>query len=83
MAKFGMTAGTVVQECGVGLVPLRVADGRLAFQAPAFRREGEVEAGGLKVRKNISGRPTPVGFRRSFWSDLGVGNWGMGLPGDT
>ena len=40
------TPGRLVQECGVGLVPLRVdADGTtLAFAAPALIRGGEVEA---------------------------------------
>jgi PhzF family phenazine biosynthesis protein len=31
-------AGTVVQECGVGLVRLRREDGQLAFAAPSLRR---------------------------------------------
>lgn len=30
----------VVQECGVGLVPVRQQDGRLAFAAPPLRRRG-------------------------------------------
>lgn len=33
------TPGHVVQQCGVGLVPLRQAEGRLAFRAPALREE--------------------------------------------
>ncbi|WP_370288170.1 PhzF family phenazine biosynthesis protein [Nocardioides sp.] len=37
--------GTVVQECGVGLVRLRATDGRLAFAAPPLIREGAVEPG--------------------------------------
>ena len=39
-------AGRVIQECGVGLVPVRLdADGQtLAFAAPALIRGGEVEA---------------------------------------
>lgn len=36
-------AGTVVQECGVGLVRLRQADGRLAFAAPPLRRSGPLD----------------------------------------
>ncbi len=42
----GMPAreGTVVQECGIGLVPLRRSpQGRLAFQAPPLIRSGPVD----------------------------------------
>lgn len=35
--------GTVVQQCGVGLVELRETDGRLAFAAPPLRRGGPVD----------------------------------------
>ena len=37
------TEGTVVQECGVGLVNLRQADGRLAFAAPDLIRSGPAD----------------------------------------
>ena len=38
-------AGTVVQECGVGLVEVRQeADGTLAFAAPPMRRDGPLTA---------------------------------------
>jgi PhzF family phenazine biosynthesis protein len=36
-------AGTVVQECGVGLVRVRHQDGRLAFAAPPLRRTGPLD----------------------------------------
>ena len=36
------TAGTIRQECGVGLVTLRHADGRLAFAAPPLIKGGPV-----------------------------------------
>lgn len=40
----GVPAGDrLVQECGVGLVELRQADGRLAFAAPGLLRSGPVE----------------------------------------
>lgn len=40
----GVPAGEqLVQECGVGLVELRRADGRLAFAAPDLLRSGPVE----------------------------------------
>lgn len=35
--------GTVVQECGAGLVRVRAERERLAFEAPPLLREGEVE----------------------------------------
>lgn len=37
------TAGTIVQECGLGLVTLRSFDGRLAFAAPELLRSGPVD----------------------------------------
>ena len=37
------TEGTVVQECGVGLVQLRQQGARLAFAAPPCRRTGPLE----------------------------------------
>jgi PhzF family phenazine biosynthesis protein len=36
-------AGTIVQECAAGLVPLRQAAGRLAFAAPPLLRSGPVD----------------------------------------
>jgi PhzF family phenazine biosynthesis protein len=38
-------AGTIVQECGAGLVPIRVTENGLAFAAPPLVREGPVEDG--------------------------------------
>ncbi|MGI9608137.1 MAG: PhzF family phenazine biosynthesis protein [Acidimicrobiales bacterium] len=37
------TDGRVIQECGVGLVTLRHANGRLAFAAPPLIRDGPVD----------------------------------------
>jgi PhzF family phenazine biosynthesis protein len=36
-------AGTIVQECGAGLVTVRQTDGGLAFAAPPLRRSGPVD----------------------------------------
>lgn len=36
-------AGTIVQECGVGLIHLRHAHGRLAFRAPPLIRSGPLD----------------------------------------
>jgi len=41
-------AGTVVQECGVGLVRVRRQGARLAFAAPPLRRTGPLEGGLLE-----------------------------------
>ncbi|BAL93584.1 PhzF family phenazine biosynthesis protein [Rubrivivax gelatinosus] len=40
-------AGVVVQQCGIGLVRLRQADGRLAFAAPPLLRSGPADAATL------------------------------------
>lgn len=37
--------GVVLQECGVGLVPVQVAADRLAFRAPPLRRSGPLDPG--------------------------------------
>jgi len=37
----------IVQQCGVGLVPLRQVDGRLAFAAPPLMRSGPVDESDL------------------------------------
>lgn len=46
MARGGVprAAGRLVQECGVGLVPLRVGDGLVGFAAPALLKSGAVTA---------------------------------------
>lgn len=35
--------GMVIQECAAGLIPVRVADGHMAFEAPPLTRYGPVE----------------------------------------
>lgn len=35
--------GVVVQECGVGLVPVRISGARAAFRAPEMRRDGPLD----------------------------------------
>lgn len=37
------TAGTVMQQCGVGLVPVRLGQDRLAFRAPPLIRHGPLD----------------------------------------
>ena len=43
------TEGTIVQECAVGLVPLRMFNGRLAFAAPPLLRSGSVDESDLEL----------------------------------
>jgi len=46
-------SGTIVQECGVGLVEVRQGEGRLAFRAPPLIRSGplsdEDRAGAIRI----------------------------------
>lgn len=37
------SGGMLVQECAAGLIPVRVADGQIAFEAPPLTRYGPVE----------------------------------------
>jgi PhzF family phenazine biosynthesis protein len=64
--------GDVVQECGVGLVRIRRAGGRLAFAAPPLRRSGPVDAG-LLARIARALRVAPGAIRASQWVDNGPG----------
>ena len=58
--------GTVVQECGVGLVTLRHAD-QLAFAAPPLMRSGPVDDADLADTCAVLGIPT--GFPTDVNSD--------------
>jgi PhzF family phenazine biosynthesis protein len=71
-ARGSQHAGDVVQECGVGLVPIRRAAGRLAFAAPPLRRSGPVDAG-LLARIARALRVAPGAIRASQWVDNGPG----------
>jgi PhzF family phenazine biosynthesis protein len=63
------TAGRVVQECGVGLVPIRLDAGRAAFAAPPSRREPVDEALLAKVLPALGLAAHEV--RASQWLDNG------------
>ena len=70
--------GSVVQECGVGLVPLRLSDeGGLAFAAPPLRRSGPADEGtrDLVVRAL---KVNPARVRAVEWADNGPG-WVVAL----
>src|SRR5665811_2289150 len=49
-----LAPGTVVQECGVGLVRLRQDGGRLAFAAPPLRRSEPVSP---EIRAQVARAP--------------------------
>ena len=69
----GVPAGDdLVQECGVGLVRIRRAGGRLAFAAPPLRRSGPVDA---DTRAHIARALslTPDELVDVAWTDNGPG----------
>lgn len=67
------TAGLVVQECGVGLVPVRRdAQGRLAFAAPPLRRTGALDEGLLQQICAALGLQAAA-VRAHQWVDNGPG----------
>jgi PhzF family phenazine biosynthesis protein len=59
----------VLQECGVGLVPIRRADDRLAFRAPPLIRSGPVDA--QLIASIAHALNTPV--IDASWADNGPG----------
>ena len=63
------TAGTVVQECGVGLVRIRQEEGQAAFAAPPLRVE-EVEPALLSAVLDALGL-LPADVRAARWLDNG------------
>lgn len=68
----------VVQECGVGLVSLRRADGQLSFAAPELLRSGPVDAGivaGLRDALELA----PEEVLEAAWCDNGPGWIGLRL----
>lgn len=70
--------GTVVQECGVGLVTVRVADeGAAAFAAPPLRRSGPADEGTRALVVRSLG-VDPARVRAVEWADNGPG-WVVAL----
>jgi PhzF family phenazine biosynthesis protein len=70
------TSGTLVQECGAGLVTIREDQGRLAFAAPPLRREGPVEDADLtSIINALDVDPSLV--RDAQWIDNGPGWIGL------
>lgn len=74
--------GTVVQECGAGLVTVLSDDEGLSFSAPPLRRSGEVEASTLALAREALGlRPGDV--QGANWVDNGPGWLGLVLADAT
>jgi PhzF family phenazine biosynthesis protein len=69
----------VVQECGVGLVRIRRAEGRLAFAAPPLRRSGPADAA-TRAQLARCLRIAPDAIRAAEWVDNGPG-WVAALLG--
>ncbi len=71
--------GQVIQECGVGLVPIRVDDTAQAFRAPGLLRSGPVEPEILSATLDQLGLD-PEDIVDSAWIDNGPGWLGLLLP---
>lgn len=67
--------GVVVQECGAGLVPVRVDGDVLSFAAPARRRTGPLDADTLTAAERCLGVPRSE-FVAHEWGDNGP-PWAM------
>ncbi len=74
------TPGRVVQECGVGLVPVRIDEETLSFAAPPLIRSGPVDDADLAVALSVLGVP-PADMVEAAWIDNGPGWLGMLLSG--
>ena len=69
----------IVQECGIGLVPIRRDHGRLAFAAPPLRRSGPLEPEVLgRIVRGL--RIDPARVVEAQWADNGPG-WATVLLG--
>ena len=71
-------SGVVIQECGSGLVPVRIDGDLLAFAAPPLLRGGEVEPGLLDELVSILGIASDQ-VMDSQWMDNGPGWVGLVL----
>lgn len=72
----GETKSELVQECGTGLVRLRHADGRFAFEAPPLIRDGPVESEEVDQLAEVLGiQPSEIVASR--WVDNGPGWVGL------
>ena len=68
----GKHADQIIQQCGVGLVPVRRSAQRLAFGAPALRRSGPLDAPLVqRILKALSLKPEQLLAHQ--WVDNGPG----------
>ncbi len=74
-------AGSIVQQCGVGLIPIRRGPDALAFAAPTLQRSGPVDAAFVDELARILGIE-PDEIVDSQWVDNGPG-WVGVLLGDA
>jgi PhzF family phenazine biosynthesis protein len=70
------TPGRVVQECGVGLVPVRIEGDMLAFAAPPLIRSGPVADADLAVALSVLGLAA-ADVVAAEWIDNGPGWLGL------
>jgi len=73
------SAGLVVQECGVGLVRVRLEGARLAFAAPPLKRTGPL-APDLVARIAAALHLAPADILQHQWVDNGPGWCAVKLP---
>lgn len=71
----------IVQECGIGLVPIRIDGDILSFAAPSRLRSGPVETGYLNTVVEILG-VDPDAVIDAEWLDNGPGWVGLLLDSD-
>jgi PhzF family phenazine biosynthesis protein len=74
------TAGTLVQECGAGLITLKQDQGRLAFAAPPLVREGPVNIA-IMAQITRALQIDPDVIEAANWVDNGPGWIGLLLLG--
>lgn len=73
------TPGRAVQECGMGLVPVRIDDDTLVFAAPPLIRSGPADDADLAVALSVLG-VTLADVVEARWIDNGPGWLGVLLP---
>ncbi|MCH8562228.1 PhzF family phenazine biosynthesis protein [Nesterenkonia sp. YGD6] len=66
------SAGVVVQECGVGLVPVQIGDQTLSFGAPGLVRSGPIAKAAREMLTDALGI-TPDQVLDAAWVDNGPG----------
>ena len=71
--------GRLVQECGSGLVEVRQDEGRLAFRAPPFLREGPADEALVDQVLDNLGPPARERLVAASWIDNGPGWLGLQL----